>query len=213
MLEKDWEREKESYNNKAKKEHSEKIEKFKKNYVRKNAEAVIQNCEIVLINSQYPETFPKDFDFNYNPDSKLLIVNYALPAPDDLPTLTSVKYIATKNEFKELFLSETQLSKKYDSAIYKITLRTLHELFEVDNAEALDSIIFNGWVNITDKATGKKINNCIITIQAKKKEFSEIELSNIDPKICFKHLKGIGSNKLSDIIRVQPISEINKNDR
>lgn len=211
-LEKDWERGKESYNNNQK-EHNEKTEKLKEIYFNKNAEAVIQYCEMVLNNSQYPETFPKDFDLDYNPDSKLLIVEYALPAPDDLPTLTDVKYIATKKELKESFLSETQLSKNYDSAIYKITLRSLHELFEADKAEALEVIIFNGWVNAIDKATGKKVSNCIVTIQAKKNEFNEIELSNVDPKICFKNLNGIGSSKLASITAVKPIAQINKNDK
>lgn len=211
-LEKDWEREKEAYND-SQKEHNETTEKLKENYFNKNAEAVIQYCEMVLNNSQYPETFPKDFDLDYNSDSKLLTVEYVLPAPDDLPTLTDVKYIAAKKELKESFLPETQLSKIYDSAIYKITLRTLHELFEADKAEALEVIIFNGWVNAIDKATGKKVSNCIVTIQAKKIEFNEIELSNVDPKACFKNLKGIGSSKLSSITAVQPIAQINKNDK
>jgi DNA polymerase III epsilon subunit-like protein len=55
-LEKDWEREKETYNNNQK-EYNDKIEKLKENYFHKNAEAVIQYCEMVLNNSQYPETF------------------------------------------------------------------------------------------------------------------------------------------------------------
>ena len=209
-LEKDWEREKEAYND-GQKEHNETTEKLKENYCHKNAEAVIKYCGMILNNSQYPETFPKDFDLDYNSDSKLLIVEYVLPAPDDIPTLTDIKYIATKKELKESFLSETQLSKIYDAAIYKTTLRTLHELFEADKAEALEEIIFNGWVNAINKATGKKVSNCIVTIQVRKAEFNEIELSNVDPKTCFKNFKGIGSSKLTSITAVQPIAQINKN--
>jgi len=211
-LEENWEKEKETFY-KNQKVYNDKIEKLKDSYFQKNTEAVIQYCEMVLNNSQYPEIFPKDFDLDYYSDSKLLIVEYVLPTPDDLPTLTEVKYVASKKELKELSLSETQLSKSYDSVIYKVTLRTLHELFEADKAEALESIIFNGWVNTIDKATGKKINNCIVSIQAKKIEFNEIKLSNVDPKTCFKHLKGIGSSKLSSITAVQPIAQINNNDK
>jgi len=206
-LEKDWERGKEAYND-SQKEQNKAIEKLQINYFNKNTEAVMQYCEMVLNNSRYPETFPKDFNVDYNSVSKLLIIEYVLPAPDDLPALTDVKYIASKKEFKESFLSETKLSKIYDSAIYKITLRTLHELFEADKAEALEVIIFNGWVNAIDKATGKKVSNCIVTIEAKKIEFNEIELSNVDPKICFKNLNGIGSSKLTSITAVQPIAPI-----
>jgi restriction system protein len=184
------------------------IEKMKSLYLEKLPAAIVEYCEIVLNNSQYPEAFPKDFDLDYNSNSNLLIVEYVLPTPDDLPKLTDVKYIASKNELKESFLSETQLSKIYNSVIYKITLRTLHELFQADKVEALEVIIFNGWVNAIDRATGKKASNCIVTIQAKKIEFKEIELSNVDPKLCFKNLNGIGSSKLTSITAVKPILQI-----
>lgn len=211
-LEKDWEKVKKTYNDNQK-ANNDKFEKLKENYFQKNTEAVIQYCEMVLKNSQYPETFPRDFDLDYNSDSKLLIVEYFLPAPDDLPTLKDVKYIAAKKELKESFLSETQLSKIYDSAIYKITLRTLHELFKAGKAEALEVIVFNGWVNAIDKATGKKVRNCIVTIKAKKIEYNEIELSNVDAATCFKYFKGVGSSKLSSITAVKPIAQINKNNK
>lgn len=188
------------------------------NYLQKNAAAVIQYFEMVLLcyqnDAQYPDTFPIDFDLHYNPDNKILIVDYSLPAPDDLPKLIEIRYIAKKNElFKEIFLSEAQISKKYDTTVYRVTLRTLHELFKADKAETLDAIIINGWVNSINIATGKKVNNCIVTVQAKKTEFNEIELSNIDPKTCFKYLKGIGSSRLSGITAVKPIAQINKNDK
>ena len=70
----------------------------------------------------------------------------------------------------------------FDDSMYKITLRTIHELFEADKANALAAISFNGWVNAINKATGKTENNCIVSIQVKKEEFLEIDLSNVDAK-------------------------------
>jgi DNA polymerase III epsilon subunit-like protein len=60
-LENNWKKEKETYYNNQK-EYNEKIERLKDSYFQKSADAVIQYCEMVLNNSQYPETFPKDFD-------------------------------------------------------------------------------------------------------------------------------------------------------
>ena len=193
--------------------HNKKIDEMKTSYLTHDPEAVIEYCELVLNNSTYPDTFPKYFDIDYNAETKILLVEYVLPSPAQLPTLLEVKYIATKKELKETYLSETQLFKIYDIAIYNITLRTLHELFEADQSYAIEAIVFNGWVNATNKATGKIVNNCIVSIQVNKPEFIEIELSNIDPKACFKSLKGIGSSKLSGITAVQPIAQINRNDK
>lgn len=173
----------------------------------------MQYCELVLNNSEYPDSFPKDFDLEYNPDNKLLIIEYVLPAPEDFPKLSEVKYITTKKELKEYFISDTQFSKIYDTSIYNICLRTLHEMFEADKANGIDIVVFNGWVETVNKATGKKVNNCIVSVQARKDEFIQIELANVDAKACFKSLKGVGSSKLSGITAVQPLIQVNRNDK
>jgi restriction system protein len=212
QLELDW-KQKEIDFYKAQYDNNVKIEELRKSYLKNDHDAVLEYCELVLNNSIYPDSFPKDFELEYNPETKLLIVEYVLPSPDCFPNLIEVKYIATKKEIREIYLSESQLFKIYDSAIYKILLRTIHELFEADQSNSIEAIVFNGWVNAINRATGKIVNNCIVSIQVNKSEFNEIELSNIDPKTCFKSLKGIGSSKLSGIIAIRPIVQINKNDK
>lgn len=195
------------------KEFNLKIDKLKEDYLNALPEAVLQYCEIVLNNSEYPDSFPKDFELDYNSDNRLLIVEYTLPEPESFPRLSEVKYIATKREMKEYFISDTQLSKIYENAIYNIALRTLHELFEADTSDAIDLIAFNGWVNTINKANGQRTHNCIVSVQSRKSDFVQIDLSNVDPKVCFKSLKGVGSSKLSTITAVQPLIQINKNDK
>jgi restriction system protein len=100
----------------------------------------------------------------------------------------------------------------YDEALYQIALRTIHELFESDSANAIDLITFNGRVNYINKATGKKETACIISLQAEKNEFNSIDSANVDPKTCFMSLKGVGSSKLYGLTPIQPIAQLNKND-
>jgi restriction system protein len=149
----------------------------------------------------------------YNPDNKILIVEYELPSIESLPKVKEVKYIAARKELKQTYISEPHQNKMFDESIYKITLRSLHELFEADKADAVAAISFNGWVRAINKATGKEENNCILTIQVKKDEFTAIDLCNVDPKTCFKNLKGVASSKLSTLTPVQPILHIDKSDK
>lgn len=188
-----------------------KIEKFRIDYMNVDGNAILEYCELVLNNSEYPDSFPKGFELEYNPDTKILIVEYSLPAIEALPILSEVKFI--KNELKEYYISENQLLKIFDNTMYNITLRTIHELFEADVINAIEAISFNGWVNSLNKATGKRDNNCILSIQIKKKEFIEIKLENVDAKTCFKNFKGVGSSKLSGLTPIQPILQINRTDR
>lgn len=188
-----------------------KVEALKELYFKIDPSAITEYCDLVLNNSQYPDSFPKSYELNYNPETKILIVEYSMPSIDQFPTLNEVKVI--KGELKETYISEVQLHKYFDATMYNITLRTIHELFEADVANAIDAISFNGWVDAINKATGKRENNCILSIQAKKGEFVEIDLRHVDPKTCFKNLKGIGSSKLSGITAIQPILQISRSDK
>lgn len=190
-----------------------KIDQLQKRYNLLDKTAIEEYCEIVLNNSQYPENFPKNFELEYNPENKILIIDYELPSIKCFPTLKEIKFIANKNELKESHISESQLLKIFDEALYKITLRTLHELFEADKINGLDAISFNGYVHITNKATGKEEDNCIVSIQVLKQEFLDIELSKVDSKTCFKNLKGVSSTKLNSITPIQPILQMSREDR
>lgn len=205
-----WELEKQQFIA-IQKEANSKIDALKQKYLSLDTSAVLEYCDLVLNNSEYPDTFPKSYELDYNPDNKILIVEYSLPSMEQFPTLNEVKII--KGELKEYFISEAQILRIFDTAMYNVTLRTIHEIFEADAANAIEAISFNGWVEAVNKATGKRENNCILSIQAKKAEFLEINLSHVDPKTCFKNLKGVGSSKLSGLIPIQPIMQINRTDK
>ena len=176
-------------------------------------DAVSDYCELVLSTSDYPDSFPKEFELEYIPGTKILVVDYSLPAPEQLPRVKEVKYVKAKGDMVEVFLSETELNRIYDGVLYQICLRTIYELFEADVANALGAVVFNGWVKSIDKATGKEVNGCVISVQTTKEEFQKIELANVDPKTCFKTLKGIGSSKLHSLTPIAPVLKINREDK
>lgn len=207
-----WQKRKDKYEAKQKQDNNKILEK-KEEYLQKNPGAVADYCEMVLTNSEYPEYFPQEWDIDYQVKSQILIVDYSLPDIDSLPTTKNVKYVISRDEFTETHLSNAALNKLYDGLLYQIALRTIHELYEADVINALDSIVFNGWVDSVDKATGQNANSCIMSLQASKDEFLAINLAKVDPKACFKQLKGVGSSKLHGLSPVAPIISIDKEDR
>lgn len=209
---KQWEEERDKYYKKQK-HVNDAIDAFEMRYKEKDPNSIFEYCDLVLNNSDYPDYFPKEFDIDYNPENSLLIVDYSLPALENIPTIKEIKYIQTSDTFKESHLSQTALNKLYDSILYQIALRTIHELYEADVVDAIQSTVFNGWVNSIDKGTGNEVNACIITVQTNKEEFQKINLANVYPKLCFKNLKGVGSSKLHSLTPVAPLLKINKDDR
>jgi restriction system protein len=207
-----WNEERQRYREELARENQE-VDQLRDRYLSKASDAVIGYCERVLSRSDYPSCVPREFDFELNSETGMLIINSKLPAPEDLPTLAEVKYVQTTDTFKEVFLSENQNAKLYDDLIYQIALRTLHELFQSDSAKAISTIVFNGIVNSTDKSTGNEVTACILSVQSSQEPFLAINLAKVEPKSCFRQLKGVGSSKLHSVTPVAPIVELRRDDR
>ena len=163
-------------------EKNEKIDAQRADWKAGKCAAVEAYCDMVLSNSQYDECCPQEFELEFNRDNRILIVDYQLPAPNALPTLTEVKYIISRKAFTEKHLPQTKQRKLYDDLLYQISLRTIHELFEADTVEALSAVVFNGYVTSIDKGTGKETTACVLSVQADREAFGGISLGHIDPK-------------------------------
>lgn len=195
-------------------ENNAAIDEKKKDYEECNVEAISSYCDLVLTNSQYPDYFPQEWELEYNPENQILIVDYKLPDIVAMPRLKEVKYVQSRDDFKETELNDKAIASMYDDLLYQIALRTMHELFEADTANALSAIVFNGCVDHVDKATGQAITNaCVLSIQTQKDEFLAINLNQIEGKACFKKLKGVGSSKLHSMTPVAPLLVMNKEDK
>ena len=126
-------------------------------------------------------------------------MDFRLPAPNDLPTLKQVKYTRSTETFLEKHLSVSEQQRLYDDVIYQITLRTVYQLFQSDQIGALSAVVFNGTVTSTDRGTGNEVTACIVSIQVSRAALEKINLAKVDPKACFRQLKGVGSSRLHSL--------------
>lgn len=207
-----WQKDKNFFIKKQKK-YNQKIDKVKSEYYANKTSGIEKYYKFLLNSSTYPIPFPKKIILQYKKKGKILILEYFLPDLDQIPKVKEVKFIKTTAEFKETKISERQLRAMYDSAVYQITLRTIYEVLKYDLIHAVDAVVFNGWVNTLNQATGKRQSVCILSIQVKREEFLSINLKNVEPKICFKGLKGVAATKLSNLAPIAPILNIDKKDR
>ncbi len=191
---------------------NDKLADFKQRYEAKQSAAVVEYCELALAASRYPTFVDPEYQVSYNPINSLAVVECELPDKDAIPTLIKVTYIASSGEFKEKNTTDSERDKLFDSVLYQIALRTIHELLQADSARALKAVVFNGWVNALSPASGKRVHGCILSLQASKQEFESIDLSNVDPKACFKQLKGVAASRLSGMTPVRPILQLQADD-
>ncbi|MFZ1990388.1 MAG: restriction endonuclease, partial [Alphaproteobacteria bacterium] len=181
-------------------------------YLAKDSGAIEEYCDLVLSRSEYPDFCPKEFSVVYIPETKTVGVDYELPSLDQLPRLNEVKFIATRQEFKESELKEADAKRLYDSALYQICLRTIHELFEADTIKAIGGVAFNGWVTAINRGTGRESRGCVMSVVAERSAFEAINLRAVDPKTCFRTLKGAAASELAGMMPIPPIVQFNKED-
>jgi restriction system protein len=214
LEEQDWKLRKENFYS-ARDSYNKQIDLLKQQYFSNEISALVieEYCKLILTYSAYPFEFPKLIELIYSQTNKILAVNYQLPIPENLPKIKDVKFIAKYNEIREYYLTENQINKMYDSVTYKIVLRSIHELFYNDKINAIEAINFNGWTTSINKSNGNVETNCIVSIYVTKDVFQKINLQYVDPKQCFKNLKGVGSTTLYNLSAIQPIMTLNKDDK
>jgi restriction system protein len=207
-----WKVQRDAFERTQRQQHAA-VEAYRAAYEAMEIRGLTECWDLVLSKSEYPDGFPRSFCFDYLSESKVLILEYHLPDISCLPTLKELKYVASREQFQEVRVSDAWLNRTYDDVLYQITLRTIHELFQSDSVDALGAVVFNGWVNSIDKSTGQEVNACILSVQVAKPEFTQINLANVEPKACFKKLKGISGSKLVSLSPVRPILRLNKEDK
>jgi restriction system protein len=176
-------------------------------------DAVIEHASLVLEASNYNDLFQKSYLIQYQPHDRLLKIAYDLPNIETLPSIKSVKFVKATGELRETFISERERKANFELVAYQICLRTLHELFEADEQNNIHSVLFNGFVNFIDPANGIEQRSCLLSVLVSRDAFTSIDLSRVDPKTCFKSLKGVSAASLASFTPIPPVMEMNTEDR
>lgn len=207
----DWKRRAAVYEE-ARAKHNASVEIARAAYQALSPDTIFDYCDMVLSRSQHADCFPKEFELDYRPSEKLLVVQYQLPSPDKLPRLESVKFSKVKGEFVESELTKREFEQLYSDVVFQVALRTLHELYEADVVRALDAVIFNGNVSALNAGTGHREDRCILSVRAARTAFEVINLRAIEPRACFDSLGGVAGAKMLDCRAIAPVALIDHAD-
>lgn len=189
------------------------IDNVRQRYQAGEPSAVEECCDLVLNASVYPDDFPRNWELEYRPSNKMLVVQLDLPAPSDMPEVESYKYVKSRDAIDVKKIPEAARKTLYDSVIYQICLRTIHEMFEADVIDAIDSAVFNGVVTATNPATGVTESKVILSVSAGKEQFMAINLASVNPKATFRHLKGVSAAALHGLTPIPPVINLDKSDK
>jgi len=189
------------------------VREFRSRFENGEEEAVVEYLIRVFERSEYPAGFAVSHDVAYDVPSKTAVVELTLPSPDEVSDISDYKFVKSKREAKAVHLKKKEHEALYDRAVKETILRTVHEALEAVYTEHVMAVVVNGWVTFVDKATGQDKTSCTISLRADREAFEQINLARIDPSECIKSLKGLIAGPLSQVAPVQPVLQLNREDR
>lgn len=208
----DWEKGKEDFLNKQS-EHNKGVDDFKESVKSGDADAVDEYVEMLLDKISVPLEYETGHKIGYSPENRNIIIDAFFPTIEVYPRLKSVSYVKSKQEFKESFFTDNQITKKYDNVVYQLALIYLNRVFGINKEyDLFDAVVLNGMVNTIDKSTGNDTVACILSVRVNRENFESLNLSSIDPKAWFRSAKGVAAANIANVTPVQPIQILDKND-
>lgn len=187
-------------------QHAE-IDSFRDEFQRGEPDAVVEYFGLVLQGSAYPSGFPSDSKVAFVPESRQLVIELDLPGVDIVPRDKAYRFVKAKDEITASPRTASDVKARYASLISQVSLRTIHEIFEADRGRHLDTLVFNGYVDHINAATGRPERVCLISVRTTANVFSELDLQHVDPISCLKALNATVSSKPSELAPVRPILE------
>ncbi|MEU1307287.1 restriction endonuclease [Streptomyces cinnamoneus] len=186
-------------------EWNARIEERRTAYQDRDVEAVEWFVDQALAASKYPHGFPKAHQVSYQADTGDLLVEIDLPLEDAVPTARAYRYVKSRDEIVPTPRPEKERKELYASVLAQTALRTVYELFAADNDDVIKSVALNGHVATIDRATGRDVHPCLITLQTDREEFDHLVLTQVDPRACLKRLRSLISPNPYELEPVRPL--------
>jgi len=192
---------------------NEEIDRFRTDVTAGDPDAVVSYFDLILRRSAYPDGFPEHYRLAYVPESNQLVVEYELPTTAAIPAVKAYKFLKTKDEITSTPRPAAQIKALYKNVVAQVALRTLHEVYEADRAAQIETLVLNCVVDTVDPATGKAIRPVLVSVRTTRDRFAEIDLSNVDPLACLRHLGAGVSRSPTELTPVRPVLEFDMVDK
>ena len=145
-------------------------------------EAIQEYVAIVLGNSVYPEQFPVQHTFTFEPTTAELALRVSIPEPTQLPSVKLFKYVKASDEIVPVPLSQKECKDRYALALYQVALRSIHEVFEADRRGLIRTIALEVVTSAIDASTGIRGDVPLVIVGAERDVFMTFDLSAVVPE-------------------------------
>ena len=166
----------------------------------------------ILKRHPLPYFFENEYKVKNDSKSSVFIIQFTFPDYTKHEFITG-EY-ASSNYWNRKYKHASKTLKKQiiEESLYSLIIRAAYICSKYLPEQQGKIIIVNVEQNWFDPSTGQPKSGIIASVQGEKEFFSSLDPLNLDPKACFKTLKGVSSRSLQDISPIRPIMSLQKDD-
>jgi restriction system protein len=182
------------------------IDQRERDFAEGRPSAVAAYFREVLSVQRYPADFPTGIQIGYKPAARELVAGIDPPLLTVIPEHSSCDYLPGKKELRTKKRAVSERNKLYQQVIAQMVLRTLRCVILADRGGLAQTVACNGYVDFTNRATGKPARECLVSVHVDRDEFLEgFDLTQVDPVDCLTYLHAKFSRTPEKYYPVQPI--------
>ncbi len=169
-------------------------------------------CELVQIEHcvhAYPKALHGALVVNFDENAKVLLCELSVP---DFSKIRTVRPVGRSFDIKCVDVSATERRRLLEVILCSLCLRTAYLASMSDYRKKFETVAINILQTWHDPATGSLKEGVVASLQTSREKVLELELDRVDPKECFRHLKGLMTPSLAHVSAIRPIFILDKND-
>jgi restriction system protein len=177
--------------------------------VRGDPEGIKRLLKVSLARHPLPTILIRDSEIDLDLASRIVLCTIEVPDLTQLPILRK-----RSRSGNWLPVSATDRRKATEAILHSLCIRAAY-LIAVSGSphEHFDTVAVNARQKWFDGATGAPREGIIASLQATASELRELQPGQLEPKACFRHLKGISTPSIEQVSPIRPIFAMSTTDQ
>lgn len=194
---------------KACNDETSRFKRLNESYKKGEKHSVIERLDYVLDNVMLPGSVPHVWDIDFDEEQRIAVIEMGLP---DIVHKPPFKKVYLKSGTVKRPLNQTERKELVPNIHPAILLRTAHEIFRNDLDKTINLLVVNGWVKFDDPRTGINTKAYTASLMVAREQMTALNLAKINPLLAFESLRGKSAGKLIEIIPIEPVLSLNRQD-
>lgn len=185
------------------------VKRLRDGYRKAEKQCVIERLGFVFDRIRLPGSVPHTWEIDFDEEQRIAVIEIGLP---DVVHRPPYKTVILKSGMVNKPLNQTERKELVPKVHPAILLKTAYEVFRGDADETIKLLVVNGWVKFDDPATGLNTKAYTASLMVERGQITALNLAKIDPIMAFSNLHGRSAGRLVEIIPIEPVLTLNRND-